>query len=125
MTSDAALETPLILKGRGGANAVFEYPEKLLNGSKCVIRIRVGNGAQNDLPENAAEQALSAEVWKAEFSKSGEHLQTLEFDIFYIRHVMSPLIGHQYISQQVRYYINRRVIVTIIFYPALVVRSLP
>lgn len=88
------------LKGKGGANAVFEYKNKNKTANNTVLRIRTRPVDHINHLHSEEERALEAEVWQDLTAATGD-FQSLEADVHYIEKLLLPLIGPQYIAPQV------------------------
>ena len=93
-----------MLKGRGAANAVYEYARDERQKIKEVIRVRAR-------PAEGTADPLEAEVWSDLAAGAGD-IASLEADVLYIQTVMAPLLGDQYIAEHVCC-LNARVVVCV------------
>lgn len=90
--------TPVI-KGQGNSSTVFEYDEQGCALIPSVLRVRKRSWFSSSTSSQAQE--LERAVWQDLIENVGD-LDSLESDLYYVNKIIGPMIGLQYIPQQVR-----------------------
>lgn len=92
----------LIFKGEGGANIVVQYK----NSKNLVQVIRLRKSRLNGM-EELQKAGIDEIIWP-ELRQQGASLLSLQSDLQYIKQVLAPFIGSQYIPPQVKAQFNTK-----------------